>query len=311
MPIEVERYKRANDERRHFLERFPIGKIKDLTLYDYAFSKTGHGNKDSFCNIMYTGLEDIAHTGNAYTHMYGVYYKENEPVLSSTYEKLFVNDVEGAFAQVKEDIYELLSGVGAGNIQTVERSRIHRTFRYKLLAVYFPDLFLPVCTKDMLEAVCRTMGIPFGNREMVYSNIELKELKESNNLTREWNNGVFLGFCRWIGNIYSTSDKRKIDVRIVAEIDDVDSLGLRGEEREAIVKIRINQGVFRDELIKRYGKCVLCGVKDSSLMIASHIKSWSDSNPEEKVDVDNVFLLCPNHDKLFDKGLISFDIMVP
>ncbi len=28
--------------------------------------------------------------------------------------------------------------------------------------------------------------------------------------------------------------------------------------------------------------------------------------PEEKLDIDNGFLLCPNHDRLFDKGFISF-----
>ncbi len=43
------------------------------------------------------------------------------------------------------------------------------------------------------------------------------------------------------------------------------------------------------------------------LLIASHIKPWVDSTPEERTDVNNGLLLCPNHDKLFDKGYISFD----
>ena len=29
---------------------------------------------------------------------------------------------------------------------------------------------------------------------------------------------------------------------------------------------------------------------------------------EEKLDVDNGFLMCPNHDKLFDRGWITFDL---
>ena len=28
---------------------------------------------------------------------------------------------------------------------------------------------------------------------------------------------------------------------------------------------------------------------------------------DEKLDVDNGFLMCPNHDKLFDQGWITFD----
>ena len=43
------------------------------------------------------------------------------------------------------------------------------------------------------------------------------------------------------------------------------------------------------------------------MLIASHIKPWSVSKPKEKLNTDNGFLLCPNHDKLFDKGYISFD----
>ena len=31
------------------------------------------------------------------------------------------------------------------------------------------------------------------------------------------------------------------------------------------------------------------------------------TSPEEKTDVNNGLLLCPNHDKLFDLGYISFD----
>lgn len=37
------------------------------------------------------------------------------------------------------------------------------------------------------------------------------------------------------------------------------------------------------------------------------IKPWSRSNPVEKLDPDNGLLFCPNHDKLFDSGYISFD----
>ena len=41
-------------------------------------------------------------------------------------------------------------------------------------------------------------------------------------------------------------------------------------------------------------------------IITSHIKPWAKSNKFEKLDSENVFLLCSIHDALFDKGLISF-----
>lgn len=85
------------------------------------------------------------------------------------------------------------------------------------------------------------------------------------------------------------------------------SLGLKGGEREAFVNARVNQGIFRDKLMKRYSRCCLCGMSNDSLLTASHIKPWSASNSREKLDVENGFLMCPNHDKLFDQGWITFD----
>jgi len=88
---------------------------------------------------------------------------------------------------------------------------------------------------------------------------------------------------------------------------DIEKLSITGQEKQALVKVRINQGVFREQLLRKYSHCCLCGVSNPDLLIASHIKPWSEASPEEKVDVNNGLLLCPNHDRVFDRGLISFD----
>ncbi len=93
--------------------------------------------------------------------------------------------------------------------------------------------------------------------------------------------------------------------RIETVDKDLDSIV--GDERDAIVKIRVNQDKFRDGLLKKYhSKCCLCGVDDNSLLVASHIKPWAKSDEHEKLDLANGLLLCPNHDKLFDGGYITF-----
>lgn len=80
-----------------------------------------------------------------------------------------------------------------------------------------------------------------------------------------------------------------------------------GYEKNIVTKARINQGKFRQQLLKKYKhKCCICNQDCSELLIASHIKPWRDSDKIEKVNVNNGLLLCPNHDKLFDLGLISF-----
>ncbi|WJE53608.1 HNH endonuclease [Bacillus cereus] len=91
------------------------------------------------------------------------------------------------------------------------------------------------------------------------------------------------------------------------EIQQVGNLPISITEKERLIKSRIGQGKFKKLLLERECKCALCGVTDPRVLIASHIKPWSESTNEERLDVNNGLLLCPNHDALFDKHLISFD----
>ena len=78
-------------------------------------------------------------------------------------------------------------------------------------------------------------------------------------------------------------------------------------EIERTVLSRIGQSDFRRKLIQRDRACLLCQIPYKELLRASHIKPWSVSNNQERLDLANGFLLCVNHDALFDKGFISFD----
>lgn len=72
------------------------------------------------------------------------------------------------------------------------------------------------------------------------------------------------------------------------------------------LKVRTVQSQFRKKLLNKNNKCLLCDFQFKPLLYASHIKPWSVSNDSERLDINNGFLLCPLHDKLFDKGYISF-----
>lgn len=93
------------------------------------------------------------------------------------------------------------------------------------------------------------------------------------------------------------------------EIEECDSTeNIRGKEKYALTKIRMNQGTIRKNALKKYnGCCTICNMNIENLLIASHIKPWSKSNDEEKGDINNILLLCPVHDALFDDNYISFD----
>ncbi len=117
---------------------------------------------------------------------------------------------------------------------------------------------------------------------------------------------------REIETVIDTAEQEDVlKAQLDNSVDDIDkeieTKQLQGEEREALIKVRVNQSAFRKLLMRRYTHCCLCDVDDESLLVAIHIKPWAKSNHAEKVDVNNGLLLCPNHDKLFDRGYISFD----
>ncbi|HHQ4786468.1 HNH endonuclease [Aeromonas hydrophila] len=47
-------------------------------------------------------------------------------------------------------------------------------------------------------------------------------------------------------------------------------------------------------------------MSNKDLLIASHIKPWSESDNAERLDGNNGLLLSPHIDKLFDRGCITF-----
>lgn len=88
----------------------------------------------------------------------------------------------------------------------------------------------------------------------------------------------------------------------------LDSRPLEESERNALVKQRIGQGWFRQQLAQRWKRCPLTNCSVPQLLIASHIVPWAQcQSADERWSIDNGLLLAPAPDRLFDRGLISFD----
>ena len=68
------------------------------------------------------------------------------------------------------------------------------------------------------------------------------------------------------------------------------------------------QNYFKKKLFKLWPtECAITKVKNKKLLIGAHIRPWSKSSDNEKIDEYNGLLLAPNPDKIFELGLISFE----
>lgn len=88
----------------------------------------------------------------------------------------------------------------------------------------------------------------------------------------------------------------------------------QGKVREEIIEprtpavryFREGQDEYRRKLLEECPFCPITMINEESLLIASHIKPWAVSDPLERVDPNNGFILSPLYDKLFDRGYITF-----
>lgn len=78
-----------------------------------------------------------------------------------------------------------------------------------------------------------------------------------------------------------------------------------GKEREAMVRMRVNQSFFRKTILAAYdGKCCITGLAIPELLNASHIVPWAD-DPLNRVNPHNGLCLNAIHDRAFDRGLLT------
>lgn len=78
-------------------------------------------------------------------------------------------------------------------------------------------------------------------------------------------------------------------------------------EKIQLTKSRRGQGIFKANVRLVEDHCRITGVTNIKHLRASHIKPWSLSDNDEKLDGNNGLLLSPHVDHLFDRGFISFE----
>jgi putative restriction endonuclease len=92
----------------------------------------------------------------------------------------------------------------------------------------------------------------------------------------------------------------------IEEVADVDTGDLppAGREREAIVRVRVNQSFFRDQILSAYNfRCCVTGLTVQPLLTASHIVPWAEDE-KNRLNPRNGLCLNALHDRAFDRHLM-------
>ncbi len=88
---------------------------------------------------------------------------------------------------------------------------------------------------------------------------------------------------------------------------DIEHIPATGKEKERLVKVRVNQSIFRRLIMATYNfQCCITGITQPELLIASHILPWS-KDERNRLNPMNGLAMNPLHDKAFEIGLMTID----
>lgn len=79
----------------------------------------------------------------------------------------------------------------------------------------------------------------------------------------------------------------------------------KGEMRERMIKVRVNQHIFRRSVLAAYNNtCCITGLQQPELLIAGHIRPWG-IDEANRMKPTNGLAMNALHDKAFENGLIT------
>lgn len=99
------------------------------------------------------------------------------------------------------------------------------------------------------------------------------------------------------------ADRLGQPIEEVADVD-TDDLPAAGIEREATVRVRVNQSFFRSRILSAYNfRCCVTGLTVQPLLTASHIIPWAEDE-KNRLNPKNGLCLNALHDRAFDRHLM-------
>ncbi|MBX2955747.1 MAG: HNH endonuclease [Cyclobacteriaceae bacterium] len=153
-------------------------------------------------------------------------------------------------------------------------------------------------------AIARKLG-NFASFDPHLQSRGIRGLKNAGKLDREvWEDFYSNWDKMFLESEKLSAKKKKTSIDQLYDIDLTD-LPKSGEEKERMVKVRTNQVVFRTLVMSNYDNCCcITGINQPELLIASHIKPWSQDTTN-RLNPKNGLSLNALHDKAFDNGLIT------
>jgi len=151
-------------QRDAFLERFPLSRLPQMKLGDYAI---GQNDGHTFSHWIEVGTRDWAPPHRTTVRKFGVYFSKGrqDPDGRYRYLRKFASGLpllgaeEEAFKNVRAALHDLTMAGRLQSSKDVDANPLAQMLKAKILSLYFPELYLPICGGHALSWVASALRI--------------------------------------------------------------------------------------------------------------------------------------------------------
>jgi len=188
--------------RRDFITRFQIEKVAAIRIDDYVLGKpdprTGGVNRNTFCYYLENGVPGYGGIGGTPATKFGIYYSKPDGNYRWRQRERYDTPAQ-AFSAVRKDLeriaHEGLDFQKYRNWSHLSASLddrrlfiIERHVISKILALYFPDLFLDIHSRKAIIKILKTFGISTKGIEhnLALLQSEVLKIKNKHPIMNDW-----------------------------------------------------------------------------------------------------------------------------
>lgn len=181
----------AAEELGDFLTAFPLKKLNKLRIDKYVIGR----KTATFCAYVEPKTKSWANIRGATAFKFGIYFGKEKTDSKQRYRfiKKFGNDPGEAFSRVKQALLNLIADGRSRNFEEVDANPLSQMFKAKILSLYFPNIYLNVCSGEHIRRIAKKLKIPTDRPTSELQHL-LLEAKHSRVITKNWSNPKFMTF---------------------------------------------------------------------------------------------------------------------
>ena len=185
-------YKSLFKIRDEFVRKYNPAKIAVMTIDEYV---QGKQSKTSFCYILERSLKGLGNMTGQYATKFGVWYSKEKADYS--FESRLGGNYKEVFKKVKDSILNLLKSGENHDYEAIIKNPLNALFKGKILAVYYPDDYLNIFSKEHLDYYLRSLDLDTADlmkKNVLYNRESLLKYKNSDKDMKKWSNDMFSVF---------------------------------------------------------------------------------------------------------------------